>query len=121
METKICSICKVTFPNDTEHFYRTPYGKTGNACKPCHKKRQMDYANLVRVPGDTPSGRPEKTNFAPPPRPTYKRYKNGTLDLILMYRNKNLAKTIDYGTWRRQHPTRHIKTEDTILIEHKEP
>ena len=89
-----CTTCKEEKPATLDYFYKSTKVSSGlqSVCKTCASKRERRYREI---------------NSAMPER---KRYINGKVDIVLIYKRKGLLKTMSYPLFLEKYPGEKLET-----------
>ena len=94
-----CTTCKEEKPATLDYFYKSTKVRSGlqAVCKTCNSNRQKRYREINNA----------VFNSAMPER---KRYINGKVDIVLIYKRKGLLKTMSYPLFLEKYPGEKLET-----------
>ena len=118
-----CTTCKEEKPATLDYFYKCRRVRSGlqAVCKTCNSNRQKRYretcaSNRQKRYRETCASNRQKRyreiNNAVfnPEMPERKRYINGKVDIVLIYKRKGLLKTMSYPLFLEKYPGEKLET-----------
>ena len=94
-----CTTCKEEKPATLDYFYKSTKVRSGlqAVCKTCNSNRQKRYREINNAVFN-------------PEMPERKRYINGRVDIVLIYKRKGLLKTMSYDVFLEKYPGEKLET-----------
>ena len=106
-----CTTCKEEKPATLDYFYKCRRVRSGlqAVCKTCNSNRQKRYRETC---ASNRQKRYREINNAVlnPAMPERKRYINGKVDIVLIYKRKGLLKTMSYPLFLEKYPGEKLET-----------